>query len=226
MRVLIVEDEAKIAKSLSAALDKEGIQSEIASDGKAGEVLIRSKGFDCIVLDVNLPYMNGLELCKIAKQVSTKVPILMLTAFGELEDKLNAFDSGADDYLTKPFYTEEFLARIKVLLRRNNTGNTADEIIQIEDLEINKSTKEVKRAGIPIKLTTKEYHLLELLAGNIGRPISKAQIAEDVWDIHFDTGTNTIEVYINFLRKKIDRDFELKLIHTKPGFGYYLKGKE
>jgi two-component system, OmpR family, copper resistance phosphate regulon response regulator CusR len=224
--VLIVEDESSIASNLSHAVAQLGILPTIADDGEIAEKFIRTKHFDCFIFDINLPKKSGIELCKIAKEIYPNVPVLVLTAFGELDDKLDAFNAGADDYLTKPFYIEELLARLKALLKRaNKSGNTSEQLT-IEDLIIDKKNKEVFRGGKEVNLTNKEFQLLELLANYEGKVVSKQIIAESVWDVNFDTGTNTIEVYINFLRKKVDKNFDKKLIHTKPGYGYYLKASE
>jgi two-component system copper resistance phosphate regulon response regulator CusR len=224
--VLIAEDEQSIANNVANALLELDIIAELADNGELAEQLIRHNRFDCFILDINLPKKNGIELCKIAKQLHPQTPVLILTAFGELDDKLDAFNAGADDYLTKPFYIEELTARLKSLIKRGKQSNQNEEILLIDDLLINKSTKVVTREGKEINLTNKEYQLLELLANADGKTVSKQTIADSVWDINFDTGTNTIEVYINFLRKKVDKNFEKKLIHTKPGFGYYLKHNE
>ncbi|MCB0381051.1 MAG: response regulator transcription factor, partial [Flavobacteriales bacterium] len=178
-------------------------------------------------LDVNMPLKNGVELCKEIRHKNIKVPILMLTALGTTEDKLTGFDAGADDYLIKPFEFRELLARIKSLLKRNSNIENGSNLITFLNLEMNLDTYEVKRDGIKIDLTQKEFALLEYLLRNKGRVLTRLDIAEKVWDISFDTGTNVIDVYVNFLRKKIDKDFSPKLIHTQTGIGYVLKeGKE
>ena len=168
--------------------------------------------------------MNGLDVCKKIRETDRHTPILMLTAFGEVNDKVDALNKGADDYIVKPFHFDELMARINALLRRSGQQHTdPDAFIQIDDLVINTSQLTVSRAGKNIELTPKEFKLLELLAQAKGRPVSKQTISEQVWDINFDTGTNTIEVYVNFLRNKIDKGFSTKLIHTRPGFGYFMK---
>lgn len=170
--------------------------------------------------------MDGFELCKEIRRLNEKVPILMLTALGSTDDKLDGFDAGADDYMTKPFDFRELTARVKVLLKRNKEV-VADTPEQIEyaDLTINRNLREVKRQGKAIKLSPKEYNLLLYMVENAEKVISRVEIAEKVWNTHFDTGTNFIDVYINYLRKKIDKEFDVKLIHTKPGIGFILTDK-
>ena len=191
-------------------------------DGNQATVLFDANDYALIILDINLPYKSGLTLCKEFRASNKKVPILMLTAMGEIRDKIHAFDIGADDYLVKPFHFDELFARIKVLLKRTDQMQV-DDNIEIEGLTIDFKTKTVTREGVNINLTAKEFTLLVLLAKNRDRVISKQEILEKVWDLSFDTGTNTIEVYISFLRNKVDKPFSKKLIHTKPGFGYYIK---
>jgi len=179
---------------------------------------------DLYILDINVPSLNGIEVCKRIRETDQTTPVLMLTAYGGVEDKVQALEHGADDYLVKPFHLVELLARIKALLRRGKSPQQASEtVFTIEDLVINVTEMRVHRAGKEIMLTPKEYKLLELLAYAKGRTVSKQTIAEQVWDLNFETGTNTIEVYISFLRNKIDKGFDTTLIHTRPGFGYYLK---
>ena len=221
--ILLVEDEPKIAKALKDQLQEQGFVADLAFDGLAAEKMFFQKSYSLVVLDINLPHKNGLELCKIFREKNRNTPIIMLTALGEMPDKLEAFELGADDYLVKPFNFNELLARIKVFAKRMDVNDHFQEMIRVGDLEINLAQKVVMRAGKEIQLSTKEYLLLELLAKAKGRVVPKPEIAEKVWDLNFDTGTNTIEVYINFLRNKVDKPFGSKLIHTKSGFGYCLK---
>jgi len=182
------------------------------------------KEYQLYILDINVPSLNGIEICKKIREEDKTTPILMLTAYSAIDDKVEALNYGADDYLVKPFHFEELNARLKALFRRTAGANSAEAITyKIADLELFPDEMKVSRAGNPINLTPKEYKLLELLIKSKGRTVSKQTIAEDVWDINFETGTNTIEVYINFLRNKVDKGFEKKLIHTRPGYGYYLK---
>jgi two-component system copper resistance phosphate regulon response regulator CusR len=224
MEILIVEDEKKITDSLKQGLEELHYDVMIAYDGKIGEKLFNQHKYDLVILDINLPGINGLELCQRMRQRNKSVPILMLTTLGSLEDKLEGFDAGADDYMVKPFSFAELMARIRVMLKRNAQENIPQgNLLCIADLEMNLGTKRVMRGGKEIVLTAKEFQLLEYLLRNKNRVVSRADIGERVWNIDFDTSTNTIEVYINYLRKKIDRDFPDKLIHTQVGFGYILK---
>jgi DNA-binding response OmpR family regulator len=222
-RILIVEDEPKVASFIKRGLEENSYSCDIASDGLTGKKMFDAERYDLVILDINLPFKNGLDLCKEIRRVNQKIPAIMLTALGTTEDKLLGFNSGADDYLVKPFEFRELLARVRALLKRISYTETGEDIITFLDLEINLSNYEVKRKGIKIELTHKEFALLAYLLKNKGRVVSRADIAENVWDVNFDTGTNTIDVYVNFLRKKIDKNFSSKLIHTQIGFGYILK---
>jgi len=222
-RILVVEDEPKVASFVKRGLEENGFSCEIASDGLMGKRMFNAGSYDLIILDLNLPYKNGIELCKEIRMSDQKVPVLMLTALGTTEDKLTGFESGADDYLVKPFEFRELLARIRSLLKRISVTETSGNILTVLDLEVNLSTYEVTRNGKTIELTQKEFALLVYLLRNKGKVLSRMEIAENVWDINFDTGTNIIDVYVNFLRKKMDKDFSPKLIHTQTGVGYILK---
>lgn len=222
-KILIVEDHVKMADSISKGLEDSGYRTEVAYDGFIGKRLSETRSYDLIILDVNLPLMNGYELCADIRIRDTEVPVIMLTAMGSTEDKLMGFDRGADDYIVKPFEFRELLARIKALLKRSVVEKNDQKILKVADLEVNLDSKTVRRGVIPIELTAKEFSLLEYLIRNKGKVVSKADIAEKIWNIKFDTGTNVIEVYVNFLRKKIDRNFPIKLIHTHIGMGYVLK---
>ena len=221
-KILLAEDELKLAKVIKEELTRNNYKVDIASNGNEASTLFAQHSYSLIIIDINLPHKNGIQLCKEIREKNKKMPILILTAIGQIQDKVIAFEAGADDYMVKPFHFDELFARIKVLIKR--TIVVADESnIKIEDLEINFRNKTVTRSGLDIKLTSKEFTLLVLLAKNRGKVISKQEILEKVWELSFDTGTNTIEVYISFLRNKIDKPFEQKLIHTKPGFGYFIK---
>jgi DNA-binding response OmpR family regulator len=224
-RILIVEDDSRIAQNISKGLREKGFDTEVAYDGLIGSKIAAANHFDLIILDINLPSMNGYEVCKNIRQRDPNIPVLMLTALGEADDKIEGFNVGADDYILKPFDFRELLARVNVFLKRSHsdTEPTGGNTLRVADLEINIDTKAVTRSGQTVDLTPKELALLEYLVRNKGRIVSKADIAEKVWDMNFDSGTNVVEVYINFLRKKIDRDFDTKLIHTKSGMGYVLK---
>jgi two-component system copper resistance phosphate regulon response regulator CusR len=223
INILLVEDDSKLGKTIQEELVLQGYATDLAYDGKVAETLFASKDYGLILLDINLPYKNGWELCKQFRAANRNVPIIMLTALGEIQDKMDAFNAGADDFLVKPFHLTELVARIKVFVRRLNKDAALDDVLTVADLSINVTEKSVMRAGKQIPLTVKEFMLLEILMRNKGKIVSKAAIAEKVWNINFDTGTNTIEVYINFLRNKVDKPFGKALIHTKPGYGYVIK---
>jgi DNA-binding response OmpR family regulator len=221
-KILLVEDEVKLGSIICEELNNNGYQTDIAVDGLEASRMFAAENYSLVLLDINLPYKNGIVLCREFREQNKKIPIIMLTAAGEIHNKVEAFNIGADDYIVKPFHFSELFARIKVFLKRADVPADAD-IIKVEDMEINFLNKSVTRNGVNINLTAKEFTLLVLLARNKDRVISKQEILEKVWDLSFDTGTNTIEVYISFLRNKIDKPFDHKLIHTKPGFGYYIK---
>jgi DNA-binding response OmpR family regulator len=221
--ILLVEDEKKIAETLKMGLEEQQYQVEIATDGDTGRLLFDNRNYDLILLDINLPGMNGYELLQHIRGVNQQVPVLMLTALSSTEDKIEGFNSGADDYIVKPFDFAELVVRIRALIKRAQQAAPMGKSLRVNDLLINLDSKEVSRAGKPIQLTAKEFQLLEYMIRNKNRVVSRADIALNVWDIDFDTGTNVIDVYVNFLRKKIDRDYEQKLIHTQVGMGYVLK---
>jgi two-component system copper resistance phosphate regulon response regulator CusR len=222
--ILLVEDETKLCNIIKEELSSLGYLVDTASDGIVAENLFSKKKYSLILLDISLPGKSGLQLCKIFRAANKKIPIIMLTAFGEIQDKVDAFNLGADDYIVKPFHFDELFARIKVFLKRSDADIAKDEAdVVVGDLVINNKTKSVFREGTEISLTAKEFSLLKLLALNKGKVISKQEILEKVWDLTFDTGTNTIEVYISFLRNKIDKPYNVKMIQTKSGFGYYIK---
>ncbi|MCP9763934.1 response regulator transcription factor [Lacihabitans soyangensis] len=223
-KILIVEDDLRIAQNISKGLQEKGFETEIAFDGKIGLKLALHNDFDLILLDLNLPVLNGYEVCSEVRKKKPSIPIIMLTALGETEDKIEGFEKGADDYLVKPFDFRELLARINVFIKRNHKSeNEQHDILKIANLELDSESKIVMRDGQNIELTPKEFSLLEYLIKNKGRVVSKADIAENLWEQNNQQSLNVIEVYINFLRKKIDKDFTPKLIHTKTGMGYILK---
>ena len=224
MKALLLEDDTVLSKEIISFLAKKEISCEAVFDGKSFLEKQLEMQFDIYLLDVNVPRMNGLDVCKEIRKKDKSTPILMLTAYSEIQNKIQAFDLGADDYLVKPFHLDELHLRIRSLMRRSGTEVIDNEdIISIYNLNINTTEMRITRDGVNIDLTPKEYKLLLLLAKAKGRTLSKQAIAEQLWDINFDPNLNTIEVYINFLRKKIDKNQETKLIHTRPGFGYYLK---
>lgn len=223
MKILVIEDEVRTIQLIKQGLEEQQWEVDIAYDGAMGFQLATRQVYALIISDIILPGMNGLDLCRKLREVGVSSPILLLTALGTTDDKIEGLDAGADDYLAKPFEFKELMARVRALTRRNigiiHTANT----LKVADLEMDLDTKTVLRAGQEITLTAKEFGLLEYFIRNQGRVISKAELAEKIWDVTFDTGTNVIEVYVNFLRKKIDKDFEPKLLHTQIGMGYVLK---
>lgn len=226
MKVLIIEDEVKTVQSLKKGLEEHQIQVEFAHDGHAGRQMAASGNFDVIISDVVMPKLSGFELVRSLREAGTATPILLLTAMGATDDKVTGFEAGADDYLVKPFEFKELLVRLRALARRGKEGAAPKTILQFADLEMNLDAKTCHRNGKKIDLTPKEFALMEYLIRNQGRVVSKTEIAEKVWDINFDTGTNVIEVYVSYLRNKLDRPFDKKLIHTMFGLGYVLKEEE
>ncbi|BDU26565.1 response regulator transcription factor [Flavobacterium sp. GSB-24] len=226
MKILLLEDDFTLSKEISAFFTSKTFECIPYYDGS----LLLKKYFpyeyDLIILDINVPGTNGIDVCKSIREVDKKTPIIMLTAFSEIEDKLSSFDNGADDYLVKPFHFDELYARVQSLLRRKDVPQQVQDRIVINDLEIFEDDMKVFRCGEEIKLTPKEFKLILILAHAKGKVLSKQFIAEKLWDYHIETNQNTIEVYINFLRKKIDKDHDTKLIRTKVGYGYYLSDQE
>jgi two-component system, OmpR family, copper resistance phosphate regulon response regulator CusR len=223
MTILLIEDEPKVSAFIRQGLEEQGHEVDVAFDGQMGKRLaLGKKTYDIIILDLILPGINGLELCKAIRDGGIATPVLMLTALGTTDDKVQGFDAGADDYLVKPFEFRELLARIKALSKRTSGLNETSNTIRVANLELDLDKKLARREGNSIELTAKEFALLELLMRQKGRVLSRSEIAYRVWDLDFDTGTNVVDVYINLLRKKVDRDFEPKLIHTRIGMGYIL----
>jgi DNA-binding response OmpR family regulator len=223
-QILLVEDELRIAEILRMGLSENAFEVEIAQDGEKGFEIFNKGNFDLVVLDINLPLMNGVELCKKIRQSHPDTPIIMLTALGALQDKIEGYEAGADDYIVKPFAFQELLMKIRVLLRRTGGLSVPTQaVLKAADLTMNLETKEITRDGVNINLTAKEFQLLEYLLRNKNRVLSRADIARDVWDIDFDTNTNIIDVFINYVRNKVDKPFEKKLIVTQIGMGYVLK---
>jgi two-component system copper resistance phosphate regulon response regulator CusR len=221
MKILLVEDEKAVAGFIKKGFESEGFVLDIAYDGQTGQMSFLKDSYDVVILDVNIPVVNGFELCKMFKQQNNQVPIIMLTAFDSIDNKTTGFEAGADDYLVKPFEFKELLLRVKALTRRNL--NEEKTVLTLANLELNTSAKSVSRSGKRIDLTAREYALLEYLILNKEKIISRVDIAEKVWDLDFDTNTNVIDVYVNHLRKKIDKDFSPKLLHTVVGMGYVLR---
>jgi len=220
MRILIIEDEKKIADFIKRGLKEEGYAVDVAYNGEEGHFLATTNEYDLIILDLMLPKLDGISLCRKLREEKVTMPIMMLTAKDTVKDKVVGLDSGADDYLIKPFAFEEFLARVRSLLRK---GKPQQSKLKVADLELDLLSHKVIRAGKVIELTTKEYALLEYLMRNCGTIVTRAMLSEHVWDVNFDTFTNVIDVYINYLRNKIDQGFKKKLIQTIRGRGYILK---
>jgi two-component system copper resistance phosphate regulon response regulator CusR len=219
----LIEDEAKTLLLIKQGLEQQHLEVDVAYDGLMGLTLATRNHYSLIITDIILPEINGLNLCKQLREKHIFTPILLLTALGTTQDIINGLDAGADDYLSKPFEFTELLARIRALTRRSGQAISSANILKLADIEVNLDTKVVKRAGQEITLTAKEFNLLSFFMRNPGRVISKVELAEKIWEVTFDTGTNVIEVYVNFLRKKIDKDFDKKLIHTQIGMGYVMK---
>ncbi|WP_294278993.1 response regulator transcription factor [uncultured Chryseobacterium sp.] len=223
MNILLLEDDLILSAELCKFLESNHFSCHRVYDGETFLNQIKDSSYDLYLLDINVPKINGLEVCQTIRSFDKNTPILIISAYGDISDKKDAFNRLADDYLVKPFQFEELLLRINSLLRRKAPSENSDqEIVRIDDLIINKTEQKVYRSGHEISLTLKEFQLLVYLAEAQGRTVSKQQITEHVWEHNFNTNTNTVEVYINFLRKKIDKDFKVKLIHTRSGFGYYL----
>jgi heavy metal response regulator len=221
MRILVVEDEEKIASFIKRGLKESGFSVDTAGDGEEGHFLVSTETYDLVILDVMIPKIDGLTLCRTLRTEQNNVPILMLTAKDTVKDKVRGLDAGADDYLTKPFAFEELQARVRALLRK---GKPYATVIKVADLQLDLLSHKVTRSGKSIEMTAKEYALLEYLMRNAGSVITRTMIAEHVWNINFDSFTNVIDVYINYLRNKIDCGAGKKLIHTVRGQGYVLKG--
>jgi len=222
-RICVIEDELKVAAFISKGLEERGYQVDTVNNGLHAIQLLQKTTFDLLILDVMLPDINGIELCRKIRILDNSVPIMFLTALDQIQNKVAGLKAGADDYLVKPFHFSELLARIEALLRRQNNNNTANHLLEFEDLKLNTWSNIAERGGKEITLTAKEFTLLELFMKYPNKVLSREYIAEQVWKIDFDTGTNFIDVYVNYLRNKIEKGFKNKLIHTVIGMGYVLK---
>jgi len=222
MKILLVEDDKSLSEDLKHQLVLEHFEVDVAYDGLLAERMIQRTSYDCILLDVNIPGKNGYELAKSLREKQVTTPIIMVTAYGEMEDKLYGFEGGADDYVTKPFYFKELLARIRVFLKRSEHYIPESGSTSVADLVVNHTKKQVSRNGEVIKLTAREYEIIKILAAEQGNPVSKKDLLRKVWGTTFEANSNTIEVFINMLRNKIDKNYEPKLIKTRIGYGYYL----
>lgn len=225
MRVLLVEDESSVAAFLHQGLSEQGYTVDLAADGMLALRRAQATRYDCLILDQLLPGLGGLEVCRQVRAHDAGVPILMLTALGETDDKIRGLDAGADDYLVKPFAFEELLARLRALIRRRTEAPAPAAPLHLADLILDPAAKRVTRAGQAVQLTAREFALLEYLLRHQNRVVGRADLLEHVWDLSSDTGSNVVDVYINFLRKKIDKNFETKLIHTLVGMGYMMKSE-
>lgn len=223
-KIGLAEDDLKISSLIKTGLEEHGYEVSTFTNGKTALLDFNLQHFDLYILDVMLPDLSGIEICRSLRANNAEVPILMLTALGTLDDKVEGFNSGADDYLIKPFHFRELLVRIEALLRRSQPQvKEPESILRFEDLTMNTLSKEVERAGLPIMLTAREFSLLEVFLRNPNRLLSRQFIAEQAWDVNFDTGTNVVDVYVNFLRNKVEKGFDKKLIHTRINMGYILK---
>jgi two-component system copper resistance phosphate regulon response regulator CusR len=223
VRILLIEDEIKTIRSLQQGLEEQNWTVDAATDGRTGLRFATENQYDVIVSDIVMPGISGLDICRHLREKGLKTPMLLLSALGHTDDKVTGLEAGADDYLSKPFEFREFLARVKALARRPVAEARPENVLRFSDLEQDLDAKTVYRGGKAILLTPREFNLLEFFLRNPGRVLSKTEIAEKVWDLDFDTGTNVIEVYVNYLRNKVDKGFEPKLIHTQFGQGYVLK---
>jgi two-component system copper resistance phosphate regulon response regulator CusR len=220
----LAEDDLKIAELIKVGLEEQGYDVITTSNGQEAVRIFQDLHVDLVILDIIMPGLNGVEVCKVLRTVHANLPILMLTAMGTLDDKLTGFNNGADDYLVKPFHFKELLARIEALLRRTAPLDIVDDsILSYDDLKVHTLSKEVYRGNVQIELTAKEYALLEIFIRHPNQLLSRQYLAEHAWDVNFDTGTNVVDVYINFLRNKIEKGFNKKLIHTRINMGYILK---
>jgi len=225
MNILVIEDELSVSSFIKRGLEEQNHQVMQAFDGESGLKLATQYDFSVIICDIVMPVMNGIEVCKLLKnQYKSTTPILLLTALGTTDDIVLGLESGADDYLTKPFKFKELLARINALSRRFNNNSTVDvEMLSVKELTLNLNTKEVYWGSNLVKLTSREFKLLEFLLNNKNRVVSRIEILENVWEVDFDLGTNVIDVYINYLRKKVEKPFDIKIIETVIGMGYIIK---
>lgn len=223
VKILLIEDEPKTVQSLKQGLEENNYAVEVAYDGLMGYQLATRNTYQLIISDIIIPGLNGLELCRKLRIEGIQTPILMLTALSTTDDKIEGFDAGADDYLAKPFDFKEFLARVKALIKRSNQTMIEAQVLKFADLELDLSSKIVSRSGQKINLTAKEFQLMEYFLRNQEKVISKAEIAENIWEVEDENSSNLIEVYVNYLRKKVDKGFSSKLIHTQFGMGYILR---
>ncbi len=223
MRILVVEDEPKVASIIQSGLQENHYEVDVVHDGRTASVTAFQNDYDLYIVDIIIPFINGIDLCRLIRQKRPEKPVLILTALGTTDDKLQGFDAGANDYLVKPFEFRELLARVKVLIKSSAMKYGSTNKIVIAGLELDLDEKTARRGEVVVGLTSREFSLLEYFMRNPGRVLSRNDIAGKVWDTSFDFGTNVVDVYVNFLRKKIDKGFEKKLIHTRIGLGYIFR---
>lgn len=223
MKILLIEDEPKTVQYVKKGLEENFYEVDTAMDGQTGKSLALSNAYNLIIADVLLPKLDGREMCRELREANVETPILMLTALGTTDEIVSGFELGADDYLVKPFEFKELLVRIRALLKRQAKSPQEENILKFGDLILDVNRRVVNREGRNVLLTAKEFALLEYFLRNPGKVISRAELARNIWKVDFDTGTNMVEVYVNYLRKKIDKGFDSKLIHTQFGMGYILK---
>ncbi|MBK0403836.1 response regulator transcription factor [Adhaeribacter sp. BT258] len=226
MNILVVEDELNVAAFIKRGLEENSFEVDVAYDGNTGLLLARQKEYHLAILDVIMPGLNGLEVCRQLRNWDASLPILMLTALGTTDDVVTGLEAGADDYLAKPFKFKELLARVRALTRRKNLQNLTGSKLTFADLELDLDTKVVSRGGKNINLTAREFALLEYFMKNPGKVLGRIDLLENVWELNYDLGSNVVDVYVNYLRNKIDKEFPVKLIHTVIGMGYALKTPE
>lgn len=225
-KILVVEDELEVSSFIKQGLEEQSFEVDVAYDGHLAERLAITRDYNVVILDIVIPGINGFDLCRILKREKPRMPILMLTTLGTMQDKVAGFDVGADDYLLKPFEFAELTARLKALSRRSVVDTQYGNVLRYDDLKLDLETKMVRRQDKLIKLSAKEFSLLEYFMRSPERVIPRTELAEKIWDLKFDTGTNVVEVYMNMLRNKIDRGFDSKLLHTRIGMGYVLSNRE
>ena len=227
MKILLAEDDLTMSQNIRSSLSEHAFEVEVAHDGLIAEKLLKKFSFDCVILDINLPHKNGYEICTFFRTFNKQTPVLLLTAFDELEDKVQGYESGADDYLTKPFFMKELVMRIQSLIKRSQASNVNEQsdVLVFDQIVIQKRSKMVRRNEVELTLTPREYQILLKLVEAQGETVSKQELIREIWGGSFDANTNTIEVYINFLRNKIDKPFDKQLIKTKVGYGYYLDNR-
>lgn len=229
MNILIIEDDPDLNANIKTALEAENYHVDVAFDGQIGLKLLKKNNYDCVILDINLPHINGYEICESYRSFNKQTPIIMLTALGELEDKVEGYHKGADDYLTKPFFMQELLLRVNALIKRksiNSHTEEKDNVLMFDDIILQKKQKKVFRNNEEVVLTFREYQIIKMLMERKGEVVSKQEMLQKIWNTTAETNSNTIEVYINFLRNKLDKPFNRSTLKTRVGYGYFLEKDE